>query len=73
MGKMVLDAFRAAGARPGGTLSALDLVADFQDRKLDPDDIEPGLAYAALQGWVEYGPSQSAVLTPDGYSNLSND
>lgn len=61
-GKLVLDAFRAA---------ALDLVADFQDRELNPDDIETGLAYANLEGWIEYGPNQSAILTQDGRSQLT--
>lgn len=68
-GGLVLDAFRSAG----GTLTALDLVADFQDRELNPDDIETGLAYANLQGWIEYGPNQSAILTQDGRSRLTND
>lgn len=72
-GQLVLDAFRSAGTAPGGMLSASDLIADFQDRELNPDDVEPGLAYASLQGWIEYGPNQSAVLTQDGYSSLSND
>lgn len=72
-GKLVLDAFRAAGTQAGGALTALDLVADFQDRELNPDDIETGLAYANLEGWIEYGPNQSAILTQDGRSQLTND
>ena len=72
-GQVVLDAFRTAGTPSGGSLSALDLVADFQDRQLNPDDIETGLAYASLQGWIEYGPSQSAILTADGHARLTND
>lgn len=72
-GKLVLDAFRAAGTPADGALTALDLVADFQDRELNPSDIETGLAYAKLQGWIEYGPHQSAILTQDGRSQISND
>lgn len=72
-GELVLDAFRSAGTPAGGTLTALDLVEDFQDRELNPDDIETGLAYAKLQGWIEYGPNQSAILTQDGRSRLTND
>jgi len=41
-GRLVLDAFRSAGTAPGGMLSAPDLVAGFQDRELNPDDIETG-------------------------------
>lgn len=70
---LVLDAFLLAGAEAGGALSALDLVGSFQDRELNPDDIEAGLAYANLQGWLEYGPNQAAVLTDDGYAQLTND
>jgi hypothetical protein len=72
-GHLVLDAFRSAGTAVGEALSALDLVGDFQDRELDPEDIEAGLAYANLQGWIEYGPNQSAILTSDGYGRLTND
>lgn len=72
-GYLVLDAFRAAGAMAGEALSAPDLVADFQSRELNPEDVEPGLAYANLQGWVDYGPNQSAILTHDGYARLTND
>lgn len=71
--KLVLDAFRAEGVGPRGSLGALDLVAHFQDRDLNPDDIEAGLAYASLQGWIQYGPNQSAILTVDGYGKLTND
>ena len=70
---LVLSAFRLAGTEAGGTLSALDLVESFRDRELNPDDIEAGLAYANLQGWTEYGPNQSAILTADGYAQLTND
>lgn len=70
---LVLGAFRLAGIEAGGTLPALDLVESFQNRELNPDDIEAGLAYANLQGWIEYGPNQSAVLTADGHAQLTND
>lgn len=72
-GKLVLEAFRIARAPPGGMLSAQDLVDSFHERGLNPDDIEAGLAYANLQGWIDYGPNQSAILTPDGHAALSND
>ena len=51
---LVLDAFRSAGTAAGEALSALDLVGDFQDKELNPEDIEAGVAYANLQGWIEY-------------------
>jgi len=66
-GKMVMEAFRYFRIHRRERMTVRMIEAYCQDHGLDPRELETSLHYARLQGWIENGPNQSAVLTDDGH------
>ena len=65
-GRILMEAFRYFRVNRWERMTVRMMEAYCADHDLDPRELETGLHYARLQGWIENGPNQSAVLTDNG-------
>ena len=69
-GHAVMEAFRFFRLTTKVRMTLRMLSAYFEENDLDLENMETGLNYTRLQGWTEYGPKQSSVLTDSGHRFL---
>ena len=68
--RMILDAFKRAGTRPGEILMTGSFIAEALKKNWRFSDVADGLAEAESQGWIELSSAEKVTLTAKGFGAI---